>query len=57
MEKEKSEEKLKEKLKELKHFVGNKMIEISLNENDYIDNEEVIDILDDILSEIDNILK
>lgn len=50
-------EKLEEKLKELKHFVGNKMIEISLNENDYIDNEEVIDILDDILSEIDNILK
>ncbi|CCG55788.1 unclassified [Brachyspira pilosicoli WesB] len=50
-------EKLEEKLKELKQFVDKKRIEISLNENDYIDNEEVIDILDDILSEIDNILK
>lgn len=45
----------KEKLNKLIQFIDKKRIEISLNENDFMYNEEVIDILDDILFEIEKL--
>lgn len=45
----------KEKLNKLIQFIDKKRIEISLNENDFMYNEEVVDILDDILFEIEKL--
>ena len=43
-------------LKELKEFVDRIRVDVSLRDDDYMDNEEVVDILDDIILEIEKLL-